>query len=136
MYDPEAKDFWPWFSAKREIHAKKQRPRYVHAGEIWWARVGCNVGQEQDGAGKDFLRPVLIVYWCGANLVWVVPLTSKLKKGFFYETYRLSNQEKLAGSAILSQMRTIDTKRLIKNMGPMSKTDFKRIKGKLRDCLR
>ena len=35
--------------------------RRIHEGEIWWVRLGVNVGYEIDGKSSDFSRPVIII---------------------------------------------------------------------------
>lgn len=53
-----AKDFDGWNTKKKLAHAINKRP-FFHEREIWYCALGVNVGFEQDGKGKDFLRPVI-----------------------------------------------------------------------------
>ncbi len=53
------KDFDKW--NKQKIHIDKldhfQHPK---VGEIWWCRVGLNIGTEIYGKGNEYTRPVLV----------------------------------------------------------------------------
>ncbi len=54
------KDFEAWHKKKVGIH-KKPKTVFFHEREIWWCALGANVGNEQDGKGALFTRPVLIL---------------------------------------------------------------------------
>lgn len=54
------KEFIKWNSEKVLVHTDKVRP-FFHEREVWWCSLGINVGFEQDGSGKDFLRPIVII---------------------------------------------------------------------------
>ncbi len=41
--------------------------------------IGKNVGREQNGSGRDFERPVLIIKKWNNEMVWGVPLSTKQK---------------------------------------------------------
>ena len=70
------KDFKGWMKLKEKIH-KKGSFRTFREGEIWWCKVGENVGSEICGKGKDFLRPVVVVNKLSKYNFIGVPLTSK-----------------------------------------------------------
>ena len=56
------KDFDRWNNLKKAINTKDDTERvYFHEGDIWWARLGVNVGFEIDGKHKQFARPVIIL---------------------------------------------------------------------------
>ncbi len=44
---------------KKKIHRQKGEV-FVKVREVWFAHLGVNVGNEEDGKGKSFQRPVLI----------------------------------------------------------------------------
>ncbi len=74
------KDFDGWIKIKKEIHFKGSI-RTIKEGEIWWCKIGENVGKEICGKGKDFLRPVLIVRKLNKYSFIGIPLTSKEHEG-------------------------------------------------------
>lgn len=49
---------------------------FVKAREVRFAHLGINVGNEEDGKGKSFQRPVLVIKKVG-NMFLVVPMTTK-----------------------------------------------------------
>jgi hypothetical protein len=51
------KDFDGWGQRKKKIDSfvRFQHPKEK---EIWWCRVGLNIGTEVYGKGKDYMRPV------------------------------------------------------------------------------
>lgn len=49
---------------------------FVKPREVWFAHLGINVGNEEDGKGVTFQRPVLIIKKVG-NMYFVAPMTSK-----------------------------------------------------------
>lgn len=108
------KDFDLWNQYKKDIEADHDNVLYQKR-DIWWCRLGVNVGYEQDGTGKEFERPVVVLYGFSKQVCLVVPLTTSTKKN----RYHIS-AGKVHGKdayAITSQIRLIDTKRLFKKMG-------------------
>ena len=101
-----------------------KRPNFS-AGEIWWCHLGANVGDEQDGKGGKFLRPVLVVRKLNKNLFVGLALTSKNREKhyLFPVNFKDSNS-----SVIISQIKTTDSKRLLYRMGKISKNEFENVK--------
>ena len=118
------KDFDNWNKIKKEID-KSQDKKYFYDRDIWFARLGCNVGFEQDGNGGDFLRPVLVYKKFSKSLFLGMPLTKVVKKGKFYFPLELRNDKT---SVILSQIKLIDSKRLVYKIGVVSKDELDKIK--------
>ena len=77
------KDFQKWHNQKTRINAGANRPGF-HGREIWSCALGVNVGFEQDGGGKDFLRPVIIFKKFNNEIFWGIPLTHTKKNTQFY----------------------------------------------------
>ena len=119
------KDFSIWHKRKSYLHNDKNRP-FFHEREVWWCSLGANVGFEQDGTGKRFDRPVIIFKKFNNDIFWAIPLTSKLKKGKYYSKVCFGNDIK--NTAILSQIRLVDAKRLLDKVGVISASDYSVIK--------
>ena len=96
-----------------------------HEREIWWCMLGANVGFEIDGTGSGFARPVIIIKKFNLDTCIVVPLTGKIKKGKYYFPVGIIDDRE--GSAVLSQLRLIDRKRLTKKIQMMPKPIFKEL---------
>ena len=115
-----AKDFDRWNEIKKRTDGEE--PRLYTVREIWWCRLGVNVGSEQDGNGTLFLRPVVIARAFGANTCLVVPLTATPRK------HRLrvpvGKVKDKDASALISQIRVIDTRRLVEKIGFLDKERF------------
>ena len=104
------------------------RPNFG-AGEIWWCQIGVNVGDEEDGKGDKFMRPVLIFRKLSKNIFLGVPLSSKLKESYLYCNFEFKNNKQ---SAIIGQVRVFDSKRLGDRMGKLNKHEFNKIKEELK----
>ena len=123
-------DFDRWNVLKKDIHFKA-RSRLYRERDIWWCSFGANIGNEQDGRGKDFQRPVLVLKGLSRATCIVIPLTtSKQEHKYRFKVGLVDNKE---ASAILSQVRVIDTKRLVNKIGVLDKKTFGEIKKSARD---
>lgn len=119
------KDFDSWNKKKIKIHERKKTP-FCHERELWWCALGINIGFEQDGAGRECYRPVLVLKSFSVEMSLVVPLTTSTH----IHPLRLS-VGKVGGkfaSALISQIRVIDTKRLIRKIGYLDRDIFKDIR--------
>ena len=125
------KDFDKWNTVKKETHIEESRLYTVR--EIWWCRLGANVGFEQDGSGRLFLRPVVIARAFGPDICLILPLTASEQK----HPLRISvgDVQGRQATALLSQMRIIDTRRLVEKVGFMNKQVFTELKKTLKDLL-
>lgn len=122
------KDYSIWHTEKSAVEENKIRPGFYER-EVWFCIMGTNIGYEQDGRGDKFLRPVVIIKKFINEVLWAVPLTTKEKQGKYYFNFTLG--EVGVSTAILSQLRLIDAKRLEYKIGNISKGDFKILKTKL-----
>lgn len=119
------KDFDTWNKEKKVVDKKTvNRNLYFYAREIWWCSAGLNIGVEADGKNENFERPMLIIKKFNADMVWVVPLTTKEKENKYH--YKLTH-ETIKSWVILSQMKTISTKRLLRKIGSISESDLQAV---------
>lgn len=125
------KDFYRWYLKKSRIHDKGGRPEF-NVREIWYCHLGANIGFEQDGHGRDFLRPVVVLKKFNPAIFWSVPLTRTIKNGSFYYVFSLNS---VPNAAILSQLKLVDSKRLSHKIGLLSELDYLRLKEKLKALL-
>ena len=126
------KDFDRWNTKKKEIHTDKPNGFY-HEREIWWCSLGVNVGFEQDGSGDEYQRPVLILKGLSKNTCLVIPLTTSPKKHRMRVPLGIVDGKQ--ASALLSQIRIIDTKRLVNKVGFIDKEIFNNIRKAAKDML-
>lgn len=115
-----------WNTKKKQI---SKNPRiYFDKGEIWFVSLGKNIGDEEDGKNEGFERPVLITRKFNNNVFIAVPLTSNPnKEGKYYFKLKSFNNS----VAILSQVKLLDSKRLLRFMGKINNEELKEIKLKL-----
>ena len=118
------KNFDKWNEIKKNINTKPDNFG-VHEREIWWVSLGVNIGVEINGKHKSFERPVLVLRKFNRQMVWILPTTSQCGDKRFYERYVFNNREYFV---VLTQPRTVSTKRFIRKIGMMPKSDFERIK--------
>ena len=119
------KDFNRWNELKKKIDVRN--PIYVSERDVWFCSVGLNVGSEQSGKHELFERPVLVIKKITANTFIGVPLTSNKKKGSWYVEIESTNS-----SAIISQIKLFDTRRLARKIKVISMEEFEIIKDKLK----
>jgi mRNA interferase MazF len=93
---------------------------------IWWCYLGANIGNEQDGKGAEFMRPVLIYKKLSRSLCLAMPLSTKVASGSFF--FPLLSRSNIIRTAILPQMKPLDVKRLIKKIDKISPEEYVFIK--------
>ena len=118
------KDFDAWNEVKKETHKNNAVPDFPKEREIWWSSVGVNIGVETDGKHETFERPVLIVRVFNKEMLWAVPVTSTMKDSPFYYPFLFKNEDR---SVILTQLRAMSTKRLLRQVDVMSVEDFEKV---------
>lgn len=106
------KDFDRWNQNKKILQESPHKD-YVHEREVWWCALGHNIGSEENGKNKKFERPVLVIRKFNKEMVLGVPFTSAIKTGPYYLNLV---HDGVAFSVLLSQIRLISTKRLLRKM--------------------
>lgn len=123
------KDFDGWNEVKKRVEV--ENPRLYTVREIWWCNFGVNVETEQDGKGKNYLRPGVILRSFGSNACLVLPLTTSKREHSLRVTIGIVQEEE--AKANLSQMRVIDTRRLAEKIGFLDKKIFDELKKRARN---
>ncbi len=126
------KDYHEWNTLKIAANAAGIRLPF-NERDIWSCYLGANMGDEEDGAGDDFARPVLIIRKFNSHICWIIPLTRTDKDSEYY--FRFSFMREDRSMAILSQLRIIDSFRLVKKIGYINKKDFADLTEKLKALL-
>jgi hypothetical protein len=123
-----SKDFDKWNTLKQQLDSSETEV-YFKPREVWYCSIGVNVGREEDGHNDLFERPILILKVFSAQLFWGVSLTSRLKpENLYYLSFRHDGVEY---SAIISQLRLLDAKRLIRKLYTISPASFNEIQLRL-----
>jgi mRNA-degrading endonuclease toxin of MazEF toxin-antitoxin module len=90
-----------------------------------------NVGFEQDGTGKSFERPVVVLRGFSKMVCLVVPLTTSTKENKYH--FSLGEIDGKVASAITAQVRLVDTRRFIDKIGMLEQEKFEALKNAVRD---
>lgn len=120
-----------WNDQKKHI---KQNYIKCRERDIWWCKLGKNVGQEQDGVGKNFSRPVLILRKLDDRTCIILPLTTKENTGSWF--VELSKFEGKKSWIMLNQIRLISVDRLYFYISYIGISDFNKTKKHLASLLR
>jgi mRNA-degrading endonuclease toxin of MazEF toxin-antitoxin module len=100
----------------------QSRKLSARRGEIFWCYLGINVGSEQNGAGYNLVRPVVVINIFVDTFLLVAPLTTKYHKGDWYAKISFNNS-----IVILNQIRPIDSERLRNYIGIITDKELKYI---------
>ena len=126
------KDFDGWNKEKKKTNA---RGKFVlpKKREIWWAKIGINIGVEEDGKNNLFERPVLVIKVFSRESFLGVPITSvdKTNKKYYFKI-RYNDKDYFL---ILSQIRLMSTKRLLRIITKIESGVFLEVKEVLRKVI-
>lgn len=122
------KRFKEWFAVKERIN-DEIRGHVIAVGEVRWCSIGVNVGEEIDGKGDEFLRPVLVIDTVGSRTALVVPLSTKIKKTVGYMLIHFNNKDQ---SLVISNIRVVSQKRLLRRIGKLPGNRLKEIKEEIK----
>jgi mRNA-degrading endonuclease toxin of MazEF toxin-antitoxin module len=115
-----------WNLLKQSIN-KKKREIHFKQGEIYFVHIGQNIGYEIYGKQAQFLRPVIVFRKINKYTFLAIPLTSQVKEDRFHQTITFKDR---VNSAIITQVRTLDSKRLLYKIGNLDKYTFQRLEEK------
>ena len=128
-------NFDKWNEIKKEITKETIIVGFKNR-EIFYLKMGKNIGYEQDGKGENFVRPIVILKGFNKDIFLGIPLSTKIKDGKFYYHFKFEKQGKfIENVALLSQLRLFSTKRLLNKIGMMNEKDFCDMKEKLKKLI-
>ena len=125
----EMKEFDDWNEVKKKANNDNKLVGFRNR-DIFYMKMGENIGFEQNGKGENFVRPIIILKKFNKDMFFGIPLSTKLKCGSFYYEFSFTkrNGEKMTNIALLSQMKLYSSKRLLNQIGTMNKNDFEKMK--------
>ena len=126
------KEFDKWNGIKKKTHEDNKKRNFKER-EIFNAKVGKNIGYEQNGVGNKFIRPILIVKKFSNSSFYAIPLSTTEKRNKYYFEFEFIKDKKSV--AILSQMKNFDAKRLLNKIGMISQDDFIELKRQLKEII-
>ena len=122
-----------WNEVKKQLAIKEKNLAFKNR-EVFWMKVGHNVGFETDGKGDEFLRPVLILRKFSKDSFLGIPLTTSNKDDAFHYRFVLNSNNKI-NYATLSQVKLFDAKRIHTKLGKISVDDFEKLNEKLKKLI-
>jgi len=126
------KDFDRWNEKKKALDDRKNRV-FCNEREVWWCYVGVNIGSEENGGVNSFRRPVVVIQSFNTEIFFGVVLTGSKRIGKYY--FYLGAIRGVETSAILSQVRIVDTKRLGDKICTLDMPIFEQLKSALKRTL-
>jgi hypothetical protein len=115
-----------WLRRIDELNCNTVEHQSFQEREVWYGLLGINIGQEQNGGSTSFLRPILIIQRFGQHLFWAVPLSTKAPTGS--QHHHVFMHEDAQYSALITQLRALDAKRLTRKLYEMDAENFYQIK--------
>lgn len=128
----EVKEYLLWIY-KKIILNDKERVAQINEKEVYWCSLGENVGDEENGKGSEFRRPVLVFKKFNNNICWGISMTSQNKENKYYFKVILDDSER---SVLVSQMRLVDTKRFDEKIGTISNNEFVLLKERVIEIIK
>ena len=117
-------DFDNWNTKKKQLAVRTNTPTFKER-EVWWCSLGHNIGTEQNGKGRHFSRPVIVLRKFSDSQFIGIPSTRTTNTSRFYHAVQTQND---SFNLILSQIRVFDSKRLIDKIVTVSDQDFNQVK--------
>ncbi|NQY22505.1 MAG: type II toxin-antitoxin system PemK/MazF family toxin [Campylobacteraceae bacterium] len=130
------KEFDKWNEIKK-VCDENNRKIGIKPREIFWAKIGLNIGSEEYGKDKNFARPVIIINKLTNDLFIGVPLTSTIKSNDYFHSFKYKNKQngEVLNSAMILQIKVFSIKRLMNKIGMINKDDFAEIVVKLKNII-
>ncbi len=128
------RQFDKWNEVKKKTDKVKMHFK-IKPREIFWVKIGQNIGHEEFGKGKDFVRPVLMIRQLTGDLFIGIPTTTSKKEDndYFHNINYLNRKKEMIHSvAMLLQFRVYSKKRLLSKIGVVNQNEFNVIVEKLK----
>lgn len=124
--------FTNWTKQKIRIHHTDISELYFREREVWWASIGANVGFEQNGKHESYERPIVILKKFNKEVLWVLPMTSREKTGKYYFESKYNGEKSFV---VLSQLRVISSRRLLRKIRVMEEAQFEELRKLVKDLI-
>ncbi|MBL0687157.1 MAG: type II toxin-antitoxin system PemK/MazF family toxin [Sulfurospirillum sp.] len=101
-----------WNEVKKQVNCKN-RNLSIKVREIFWVKIGQNIGDEEYGKGEIFSRPVLVIRDFTKDLFLGVPLTTSIKNNDYFHHFEFNTKKgSSSNSAMLLQLKAFSKKEL------------------------
>lgn len=118
-------NFNKWNEVKKNTQLNK-RKLGLKQRDIFWVKIGQNIGSEEYGKGDDFARPVIIINKLTSDLFLGIPMTTTTKSNDYFHSFKYNNKSKgiVENSAMILQLKTFSVKRVLSKIGVVNQEDF------------
>lgn len=129
-------DFDKWNKVKKDTHKENVLVGFRNR-DIFYIKMGQNIGFEQNGKGDNFVRPVVIFKKFNKNMFFGIPLSTQIKEGMFYYYFEFKKGKTVSKNiALLSQLKLYSSNRLLNKIGVISTNDFENMKKKFMELIK
>jgi len=130
------KNFNQWNEIKKETEEEHNIVGFRDR-DIFYIKMGENIGFEQNGKGEQFVRPIIVLKKFNRYMFFGIPLSTQINDGKFYFTFDFQRRDNrvVSNVALLSQIQLYSSKRLLNKIGVISKEDFKKLNDKFKALL-
>jgi mRNA interferase MazF len=129
------KEFDKWNEVKKTTEQSNMKLS-IKSREIYWTKIGQNIGNEQYGKGEEFTRPVIVIRQLTSDLFVGVPTTSATKENndYFHNINytHTKTKDSVTSSAMILQVKVFSKKRVLNKIGTVNKIEFNTIVDKLK----
>jgi len=127
------KKYDQWNEVKKTV-TKNNRKLGIKPREIFWAKIGQNIGSEEYGKGKNFARPIIIIRKLTSDLFLGIPTTTNTKNNDYFHKFSYNSKQDgiIEVSAMIIQVKVFSTNRLMNKIGMIDKDNFFKITDKLK----
>jgi len=130
----EIRDFYNWTSIKIDIHQRKTPKRIFKKGEIYFIRLGKNIGSEYNK-----IRPCLVFRnnkFVNSSTIIIIPLSKKTAEKTIVKTDLIINKNNknnlnVNSIAKVAHLKSVSVKRVSRYIGKLNKNNIKEIENKL-----
>jgi len=98
-------------------------------GGVVWEKI---IAYEQDGKNNAFERPVLVLKKFNIHVLWIIPLTRSGKENGYYHKLREDSKNSFL---VLSQVRLVSSRRLLRRMRRIKEDEFVEICKKVKSFI-
>ncbi|MFK5975306.1 MAG: type II toxin-antitoxin system PemK/MazF family toxin [Sulfurovum sp.] len=123
-------NFDRWNGIKKSTEKEKNNIKLgIRPRDIFWAKIGQNIGTEEYGKNKNFSRPLIVIRKLTSDLFIGIPVTSTIKNNDYFHSFEYENRANgvVTNSAMILQVKTYSIKRLMNKAGVINKNDFAEI---------
>lgn len=126
------KIFASWTKLKIRIHASEKEIHF-HEREMWWVSLGQNIGVESNGKNTNFERPMIILKRFNKSSFLGVVVSSIKNEGKYY--LKIKDDSERSNFVNISQVKLMSSKRLLRKVRKLSKSDFELIKNSIKNYI-